>query len=68
MAVTPLHDPSLTERAPCDGCHLAARCNVQLLACETFSMYLHNEPPARWLCAPRAPTRARYEALLGKAA
>jgi hypothetical protein len=55
---------ALTERCPCDGCRHAARCKAQLLSCEAFTMYVHSESEKRWRLAPRAPTSARYQALL----
>jgi hypothetical protein len=65
------HDHGTTERdylhevAPCDACRFRDRCQQRLHACEAFSMYCAGEPASRWQPAPRAPCRARYEALLG---
>lgn len=50
--------------APCDGCRHAPRCKAQFLSCQAFSMYVAAEPAKRWRAAPRAPTTARYQALL----
>lgn len=56
--------PILTsDVTPCTGCHFSARCAAEQLACERFSMYAHNESRGRWIHAPMAPTRARFEAL-----
>jgi hypothetical protein len=54
----------LTEEAPCTDCRFAARCGIERLACEAYSMYLHDVAAVRWRLAPRAPTTARYTALL----
>jgi hypothetical protein len=51
--------------SPCDGCHLRRKCADAQLACERFSMFSHGEARSRWINAPRAPTRARFEALFG---
>jgi hypothetical protein len=47
----------------CDLCRFARGCAAELLACESNSMYYHGE---RSRAGPlrRAPTRARFEALL----
>ena len=58
-------DARLTEAAPCECCKFAQRCAIEHQACAAFSMYLANEPAVRWRLAPRAPTPARYTALLG---
>lgn len=55
----------LTEEAPCTDCRFAARCGIERLACDAFAMFLHDVPAVRWRVAPRAPTAARYMALLG---
>jgi hypothetical protein len=49
--------------APGDACRFRARCASQRLACAAWSMYFHG---ARWQHAPRAPSRALYEATLGE--
>jgi hypothetical protein len=53
------------EPAPCDDCRFARRCGVEQLACEAFSMYAAGLAAKRWREAPRAPTRARFEAVIG---
>lgn len=59
---------ALTAPCPCDdGCRFRARCQARREACEAFSMYIHSEPENRWRLAPRAPTRSRFEALVGRA-
>jgi hypothetical protein len=58
-------DARLTEAAPCECCRFAHRCAIEHQACAAFSMYLANEPAVRWRLVPRAPTTARYAALLG---
>jgi hypothetical protein len=52
----------MAEPIPCDECHFAMRCARQRLACEAWSMYAAGESEPRWRQAPRAPTRARWEA------
>ena len=52
-----------TGPCPCDECRLRHRCAVERLACAAFSMFVHS---ACWQHAPRAPTRAWYEATLGE--
>lgn len=56
--------PDALGPAPCDACKWRERCGVERLACERFSMFLGDEPVARWRAAPCTPSRARYEALL----
>jgi hypothetical protein len=51
-----------TGPCPCDECRFRARCASQRLACAAFSMFLRS---ARWKHAPRASTRAQYEASFG---
>ena len=53
------------EPAPCECCKFAQLCASEHLACAAYSMFLHDQPAARWRLAPRAPTTERYEALLG---
>jgi len=55
----------LRDVCPCDACRFRERCNLERLACSAFSMYLAGEPAPRWSAAPRAPTTARFAALLG---
>jgi hypothetical protein len=47
---------------PCDACRFRERCALQRLACKAFSMFMAG---ANWKHAPRAPTRAIFEAALG---
>ena len=47
--------------APCDDCPLRARCEVELLACESFCLFVRDV--AYWDGAAREPTRARYVAV-----
>jgi len=57
---------SAVEPAPCDdGCKFRERCAAGRLACEAFCMYMAGLAAKRWREAPRAPTRARYEAVVG---
>jgi hypothetical protein len=51
--------------SPCDSCRFRLRCSTELLACERFSMFVHDTARSRWIAAPMAPTRARFEALFG---
>jgi hypothetical protein len=44
--------------APCDDCPFRARCEVELLACESYSLFVRDL--ACWEGAAREPTRARY--------
>lgn len=53
---------AITGPYPCDACRFRARCASQRLACAAFSMFVHC---ARRQHAPRAPSRALYEATLG---
>jgi hypothetical protein len=55
-----------TGPCPCDDCRFRERCGPERLACQAFSMFLHDESEARWRNAPRAPSRALYEAALGE--
>lgn len=52
------------EGAPCDDCRFARRCAEEKLACEAFAMFVARAGAKRWRAAPRAPTRARYEAVV----
>ena len=52
-----------TGPCPSDDCRLRQRCAVELTACAAWSMFFHG---ANWQHAPRAPTRAVYEATLGE--
>jgi hypothetical protein len=56
------HPDFLTGPCPCDACRFRERCAVQHLACAAFSMFMAG---ANWTHAPRAPTRAMFEATLG---
>jgi hypothetical protein len=47
---------------PCDRCKFRERCGPERLACQAFSMFLHGESEARWRNAPRAPSRAVFQA------
>jgi hypothetical protein len=49
--------------SPCDNCRLSKRCGAEQLVCEAFTMFVANEPAPRWRAAPRAPTRARWQAI-----
>jgi hypothetical protein len=63
MAGAQQHIAYFTGPCPCDDCRFHARCASQRLACAAWSMFFHG---ARWQHAPRAPSRALYEATLGK--
>jgi len=52
------------EPCPCEACRFRESCAQRLLACAAFSMYVAGESKPRWSTAPRAPTTARYQALL----
>ena len=49
---------------PCVGCRFAARCKVEHLACDAMAVWASGAGAIRWGAAPRAPTRARLEALV----
>ena len=49
---------------PCQFCRFAARCKVEHLACDALAVWSSGAGELRWRAAPRAPTRARFEALL----
>lgn len=51
------------EPAPCTDCRFRERCARELLACDAYAIFLQDYARERWHTAPRAPTRARYEAL-----
>jgi hypothetical protein len=55
--------PLLLGPAPCDKCSLRNRCGQELLACESYTLFVRENGPNRWAIAPRAPTRARYLSL-----
>jgi hypothetical protein len=57
------HPDLLTDPGPCDARRFRARCASQRFACAALSMFLHW---ARWQHAPRAPSRALYEATLAE--
>ena len=44
--------------APCDQCTFRARCEVELLACESYAFFVRDL--ARWDLASRVPTHAGY--------
>ena len=48
---------------PCVGCRFAARCRAERLACDALAVWGCGVSESRWRAAPRAPTRARFEAL-----
>ena len=49
---------------PCVGCRFAARCRQERLACDALCVWSAGAGELRWRAAPRAPTRARLEALV----
>lgn len=49
---------------PCVGCRFAARCRADKLACDALAVWASGAGELRWRAAPRAPTRARFEALV----
>ena len=55
--------PPVVGPAPCDECRFRERCGLALLACEAFSVYVSGQAAPRWSCAPRAPTRSRFEVI-----
>ena len=48
---------------PCQSCRFAARCRTERLACDALAVWSAGASAIRWGAAPRAPTRARFEAL-----
>ena len=48
---------------PCQSCRFAARCKAERLACDALAVWSAGAGELRWRAAPRAPTRARAEAL-----
>lgn len=58
--------PLLLGPAPCDKCSLRNRCGRELLACESYALFVRENGPNRWAGAPRAPTRARYLSLFSE--
>ena len=48
---------------PCQSCRFAARCRADKLACDALCVWSSGASELRWRVAPRAPTRARFEAL-----
>jgi hypothetical protein len=52
------------ECCPCDQCKIRKRCGRERLACLAYSMFLEGEPQARWLAAPRTPSRHTFDAIL----
>ena len=57
---------AMLELAPCDQCRLAERCKAKRLACRAFSLFIAGASPIAWNAVNRAPTRERYEAVLGE--
>ena len=49
---------------PCEFCRFAARCRADKLACDALAVWSAGASAIRWGAAPRAPTRARLEALV----
>ncbi len=43
--------------SPCDDCRLRARCAVEMLACDSFRLYVELR---RWETAPREPNAERF--------
>ena len=43
---------------------MAARCRTEKLLCGAFALYVHGRGRPSWAVAPRAPTRALYDATL----
>ena len=48
---------------PCQSCRFAARCKAERLACDAMAVWASGAGAIRWGAAPRAPTRARLDAL-----
>ena len=69
-AMSEQHDlleiPLLLGPAPCDRCRFRDRCGLELLACESYKLFVRENGPTRWAVAPRAPNRARYLELFGE--
>ena len=49
---------------PCQWCRFSARCRADHLACDAVAVWSSGASETRWRAAPRAPTRARFEALV----
>ena len=49
---------------PCRGCRFAPRCRADKLACDAAAGWAAGLSEIRWRAAPRAPTRARLEAII----
>ncbi len=49
---------------PCRGCRFAERCRAERMACDSAAGWAAGLPELRWRMAPRAPTRARLEAII----
>ena len=49
---------------PCRGCRFADRCRAERLACDAAAGWAVGLSELRWRAAPRAPTRARLEAIM----
>jgi hypothetical protein len=58
----PGHPFTAAEPCPCEGCRFAQRCASEQLACAAYQSYAQGAGKPRWSRAPRAPTRALYEA------
>jgi hypothetical protein len=56
----------LTEPYPCQNCRHAARCKVELQACDAFSLYVAHAGEARWRSAPRIPSRERFDSIFAE--
>ena len=48
---------------PCQFCRFSGRCKAERLACDALAVWASGAGELRWRAAPRAPTRARFEAL-----
>ena len=49
---------------PCQFCRFSTRCKAERLACDALAVWSSGAGESRWRAAPRAPTRARAEALV----
>jgi hypothetical protein len=56
----------MLEPAPCDHCRLTDRCKAKHLACRAFGLFMAGASPLTWNEVNRAPTRERYDKLLGE--
>ena len=62
LAVGPRRRARVPE--PCRGCRFAERCRAERMACDSAAGWAAGLPELRWRMAPRAPTRARLEAII----